>query len=405
MEYVFLTTREIGIVAIEENSIDLSKIDVLTLSSGDYLSLTNHKWPDQIISFIKARTKKIVCTEKIISDLALSNDIEAKTVSLKEYKDFRNQIRNKLWSEEDLDKIYKEIREIARASCKATLKDEEGARDVYIAQSILAVDDLNNNINLIVSRLKEFYGLHFPELDSLVRDNHQYLRLIVELGYRTKFTEESLANLSDTRRERILNSLEGTLGGSLTEYDYNPIKELASLGLNIEEKKNIIETYIEETLVIECPNLVALMGSLLTARLLAAAGSLKNLSRVPSSTVQVLGAEKALFRHLKTGVDPPKHGLIFQSTLIHQAPKWQRGKIARVLAGKISMAAKIDYFTKENKSEVLISDLNSRLEEIRSKYKIPPKKKPKPKPINTNYTKEKQKWKKRRKGKRKRNND
>lgn len=405
MYYVFLTPREIGIVDIEDNKVELSKMEILKLSSEDYLSLVNHKWPERIISFIKNKTNRIICTERLITELASSNDLETRTSSLKEFKEIRKQIINKLWSDEERDQLYQEIREIARSTCKIILKDEEGARDVYIAQSILAVDDLNNNINLIVGRLKEFYGIHFPELDSLVRDNHQYLRLIVELGYRSKFTEESLANLSDTRKERILKSLEGTLGGNLEDYDYNPIKELASLGLNIEEKKNVIETYIEETLAVECPNLVALVGSLLTARLLASAGSLKNLSRVPSSTVQVLGAEKALFRHLKKGVDPPKHGLIFQSTLIHQSPRWQRGKIARLLAGKISLAAKIDYFTKENKSETLIKDLNARMEEIRSKYKTPPKKKPKERHTKPDQTQDKQKWKKRKRSKRRRKED
>jgi nucleolar protein 56 len=184
--------------------------------------------------------------------------------------------------------------------------------------------------------------------------------------------------LADERRERIFKAVKTSLGSHIDDKDYQAIKDMAELGLQVEESKEQLETYIENTLIEECPNMVALIGSLLTARLLAAAGSLENLSRVPSSTIQLYGAEKALFRHLRKHVDPPKHGLIFQSPLIHQAPKWQRGKIARLLAGKISLAAKIDYFSKEDRSSELINDLNTRLEEIRTKYKKPPKRKPRP---------------------------
>jgi nucleolar protein 56 len=121
------------------------------------------------------------------------------------------------------------------------------------------------------------------------------------------------------------------------------------------------------------PNLKALAGPTISARLISLAGGLEELARLPSSTIQVLGAEKALFRALRTGARPPKHGIIFQHPLLHQAPRWQRGKIARALAGKISIAAKVDVFSGNFVGDRLKADLEKRIAEIKEKYRRPSK--------------------------------
>jgi nucleolar protein 56 len=120
------------------------------------------------------------------------------------------------------------------------------------------------------------------------------------------------------------------------------------------------------------PNMTSILGPLLSARLMSIAGSLTNLAKMPASTVQVLGAEKALFRSLKTGSRPPKHGVIFQYQHIHAAPKWQRGKIARALSGKLSIAARIDAFGGEFIGEMLRNRLERKIREIQDKYASPP---------------------------------
>ncbi|MEM2119404.1 MAG: C/D box methylation guide ribonucleoprotein complex aNOP56 subunit, partial [Candidatus Bathyarchaeia archaeon] len=128
------------------------------------------------------------------------------------------------------------------------------------------------------------------------------------------------------------------------------------------------------------PNTKFLVGPLLAARLIAISGGLKNLAARPASTIQVLGAEKALFRSLKTGTRPPKHGIIFQHATLHDAKRWQRGKIARALAGKLAIAVRADAFGKRDIRDQLKADLEQRLEEIREKYAEPPpleEKKPK----------------------------
>ncbi|MGY5871810.1 MAG: C/D box methylation guide ribonucleoprotein complex aNOP56 subunit, partial [Candidatus Thorarchaeota archaeon] len=125
-----------------------------------------------------------------------------------------------------------------------------------------------------------------------------------------------------------------------------------------------------------------LVGPLVGARLISLAGSLKDLARKPSSTVQVFGAEKALFRAIKTGADPPKHGIIYRVSEINSAPYWQRGKIARALAGKLSIAARIDAYSDRNIGTSLREDFLERVEEIKKQNpNAPPPKPPKPRPV------------------------
>jgi nucleolar protein 56 len=149
-----------------------------------------------------------------------------------------------------------------------------------------------------------------------------------------------------------------------------------------------LENYLEKAMDEVAPNVKALTGALLGARLIAITGGLTNLARRPSSTIQVLGAEKALFRSLKTGARPPKHGMIFQHAYLHDAKRWHRGKIARALAGKLAIAARVDAFRGKYVGEELKASLDKRIEEIREKYVEPPpvtEKKPK---------REKNRWRK-----------
>ncbi|MCH8022492.1 MAG: C/D box methylation guide ribonucleoprotein complex aNOP56 subunit, partial [Thaumarchaeota archaeon] len=130
--------------------------------------------------------------------------------------------------------------------------------------------------------------------------------------------------------------------------------------------------YVEHTMEDIATNVSHLAGPMVGARLLARAGGLDRLSRMPSSTIQVLGAEKALFRALRTGARPPKHGILFQHQDIHNAPKWQRGKIARSLAAKIAIAARIDQHG-GGRNIQLEEDLKKRVDEVKTRYKEPPK--------------------------------
>jgi len=270
--------------------------------------------------------------------------------------------------------------EIAKIRVKRAIEK----RDLVIAQAIQTLDDLDKTINLFMSRVREWYGIHFPELDRLLEKHETYARLVVNLGFRENFTVERLEKegLPKSKAEQIANAAQSSMGADMAEVDLTQIQALSRSVINLYELRQKLEDYIDSAMEEVAPNIKALTGALLGARLIALAGGLTNLAKMPASTLQVLGAEKALFRSLKTGTKPPKHGIIFQHAFLHEAKKWQRGKIARALAGKLAIAARTDAFGGRYIGEELRADLEKRVEEIRQKYAEPPKvpeKKPKAK--------------------------
>jgi len=280
--------------------------------------------------------------------------------------------------------------EIAKLKVKGAVEK----RDLLVAQAIQTLDDLDKTINLFMSRLREWYGIHFPELDRLLEKHETYARLVVSIGNRENFTAEKLEKegLLKQKAEQITNAAKTSMGAELSERDLAQIQALSRTVLDLYDLRESMEKYIDDVMEEVAPNIKALTGALLGARLIALAGGLTNLAKIPASTLQVLGAEKALFRSLKTGTRPPKHGIIFQHPYLHEAKKWQRGKIARALAGKLAIAARTDVFGGRYIGDELKTDLEKRIEEIRQKYAEPPKvskveeKKPKPKH-------EKKRWK------------
>jgi nucleolar protein 56 len=188
-------------------------------------------------------------------------------------------------------------------------------------------------------------------------------------------------NIPKERAQHVAKAAESSMGADIAERDLEQIQSLAKNVLDFYELRKNMENYVDRTMEEMAPNVRTVAGALLGARLIAIAGSLQNLAMRPASTIQVLGAEKALFRSLKTGARPPKHGLIFQHTLLHDAKRWQRGKIARVIAGKLAIAARADAFGGHYIGEQLKEAINKRLDEIREKYKEPPPpKESKPRP-------------------------
>ncbi|MCW4005903.1 MAG: C/D box methylation guide ribonucleoprotein complex aNOP56 subunit [Candidatus Bathyarchaeota archaeon] len=265
-------------------------------------------------------------------------------------------------------------RNVTMELAKLQVKGETEKRDLIVAQAIQTLDDLDRTLNLFMGRLREWYGVHFPELDRLVEKHETYARLVLDLGSKENFTAVALQkeDLPKNKVEQISRIAESSMGADTAEVDLNQIQALSKNVFDMYKLRENMEAYLDNTMDEIAPNIKAIVGSLLGARLISIAGGLQNLARRPASTMQVLGAEKALFRSLKTGARPPKHGLIFQHTLIHDAKRWQRGKIARAVAGKLSIAARIDAFGGQYAGKKLKADLNRRIEEIHQKYPEPP---------------------------------
>ena len=277
---------------------------------------------------------------------------------------------------ENKDEFYDWLHKVTIEVVRRKLRSVAEKRDQLAIHAVRTIDDIDKITNLLMARLREWYSLHFPELDDLVKDHETYAKIVRTFGSRDKITIDGLLELGLSKElaERIVEAAKRSTGADLTERDIEELTKLASIIDNMYTLRRELTEYIGYIMKDVAPNVSALVGPVLGARLLSLAGSLEQLAKMPASTIQVLGAEKALFRALRTGGKPPKHGVIFQYPEIHRAPKWQRGKIARALASKLAIAARTDYFTGRDISEKLREELRERIEEIKRVYAKPPKK-------------------------------
>ena len=283
---------------------------------------------------------------------------------------------------EDAEEFRRWMHEATLEITKLRVKKAVEKRDLIVTHAIQTLDDLDKTVNLFMSRIREWYGMHFPELDRLVDKHETYARLAFKLGSKDNFTAKKLEDegLPKSKAQQVAKAARASMGADLTEKDMIQIQALCKNVLELYKLRQTIEDYLNALMEEVAPNIKALAGSLLGARLIALAGGLTNLAKKPASTIQVLGAEKALFRSLKTGTRPPKHGIIFQHALLHEAKRWQRGKIARALAGKLAIAARIDAFGGKYAGEKLKAELEGRVEEIQEKYAQQPPQRPETKP-------------------------
>ena len=230
--------------------------------------------------------------------------------------------------------------ELARKAVKESVN-----HDIYIINAINNIEELQRIINTLIKRLREWYSIYLPELDKQVQDNEAFVNLIIKKDKKALMKELKVKD---------------SMGSELKKQEIEPILSLANAVDSLIKEDNKLETYLETSMKAHCPNLTILAGSLVGARLLRGAGSLKKLAMMRSSTIQLLGAEKALFRHIKTGAKPPKHGYILQHQLVQRTKKADKGKAARALADKIFLAARMDYFKGEYIGDKLLKELNQR---------------------------------------------
>ncbi|KAK3699288.1 Nucleolar protein 58 [Vermiconidia calcicola] len=215
--------------------------------------------------------------------------------------------------------------------------------DTMIIQAIALLDDLDKELNTYAMRVKEWYGWHFPEMARIINDNLAYSRIILKVGMRTNCSTTDLSDISPEEIEGAVKAAaEVSMGTEITEEDLENIQALAEQVVGFTEYRQQLSSYLSARMQAIAPNLTALVGELVGARLIAHAGSLMNLAKSPASTVQILGAEKALFRALKTKHDTPKYGLIYHASLIGQASGKNKGKIARMLATKATLGLRVD---------------------------------------------------------------
>lgn len=266
------------------------------------------------------------------------------------------------------------------------IKKESASEDKHLIQAINSIDEIDESISKLIERIREWYALYFPEMDT-IKNNETYIRLISQ----NKSKEEIIKAKPDAFPGDIID-----LDEDINPIDLEIMNNYAKSIHEMQKTRRDIEDYIDAKMESLAPNLRLLVGSSLGAKLISHAGGIKRLAMYPSSTIQIMGAEKALFRHLKSGDRPPKYGLIYQHPQVRGAKWWNRGKIARMLAGKISLAVRRDVFTKtfdENVSNEFIE----KVEEIEKNNPFPTKTSKKRKEEKSKSKSRKRKGKKKRK--------
>jgi nucleolar protein 56 len=278
---------------------------------------------------------------------------------------------------ENREELGELLQKFAMSLSSMKVKETSERLDLHLVQAVNTLDEMDEILNTISTRIREWYGLHFPELDYLLQNFITYANIVRDAGSRENITKELLTQLELPERkiEMIQLAITKSQGGDLTQESSESLKVLASQVIMLSELRTNLSTTIENLMETLAPNLKNILTAIIGARLVAKAGSLMKLSQMPSSTIQIIGAEKALFRALKTGTRPPKHGLLFQHPSVNSAPKWQRGKIARALSSKVAIAVRIDVYRRGELDNSLLEKLTKRIETIQKIYQEPPKSK------------------------------
>ena len=237
---------------------------------------------------------------------------------------------------------------------KTELRKEK--RDQLIMRVASVLDELDRELNVFSEKLREWYGLHFPEADSAISSHERYAEMVASHGRRESFSERSLSRLAAK-----------SSGMDLSEQDIKEIQAFSRTLLGLYESRKRLARYLEEMAGAFMPNTSAVAGPVLAARLLSLAGGLEKMAKLPSSTIQLLGAEKALFRHLRGEGKAPKYGILFGHPLIQSAPRELKGKVARLVSARISLAARMDSFSGRNEGERMRKELEEQARKILSK--------------------------------------
>lgn len=222
------------------------------------------------------------------------------------------------------------------------LVSESVKDDLLIIQAVKTIEDIDKTANGLSKRLREWYSLYLPEASEYISDNETFVELVV-----TKTKKELIHELK----------VQTSMGKELEKHDVDAIIHLGKTIHGLYKEKRSLEEYIESVMKNICKNFHAISGTNIGAKMLAKAGSIEKMVFMPASTIQLLGAEDALFRHIKTGARPPKYGILLQHPLVSKARKDMKGKVAKSIADKLSIAIKVDFFKGEFIGDKLKAEL------------------------------------------------
>jgi len=259
---------------------------------------------------------------------------------------------------------------LAHSLGRYKLKFSPDKIDTMIVQAVNLLDDLDKELNNYIMRCREWYGWHFPELGKIITDNLAFVRTVETMGMRENAKTTDLSDiLPEEVEEKVKEAAEISMGTEISEEDISNINHLCQQVVEIQEYRAQLYEYLKNRMIAIAPNLTILVGELVGARLISHAGSLMNLAKHPASTVQILGAEKALFKALKTKHDTPKYGLIYHASLVGQASTKMKGKVSRMLAAKAALACRVDALGEETSTDLGMehrAKVESRIKQLES---------------------------------------
>jgi len=371
---------EAGIVVLDDQNNVLQSLKFDTNSMvNSYKSIKSGMASDQLVEVIE-RVKSQGYQSAVVNDEGLVNimtqhGIDTSLMSSEEQLALQEKKTKIMLSANFAPNEFEALnllRKFAIDLSSVKVGEVSAKLDLHIIQSVNAMDELDKIINLMGARLREWYGLHFPELDAMMQSLPAYCDIVSKAGARDGIDQDLLKHMGiqDDKAEEIISTATSSKGGTITVENIAALKRVAEEIKHLNTMRGSLTSHLEQEMDTVASNVKEILGATIGARMIAKAGSLDRLATLPASTIQVIGAEKALFRALKTGSRPPKHGIIFQHPLVHSAPKWKRGKIARAIAGKVAIAARIDAY-EGGRNASIVKKLNERIEEIRQKYKEP----------------------------------
>ena len=333
---------------------DFAKFEGAASSLEQSAALLESKVTPQLSSLLEAikdekKASLAVADPKLASAInripSLSLDLisDASTADL--YRSIRSHLTSLVPGITD-DNISTMTLGLSHSLSRHKLKFSPDKMDTMIIHAVGLLDSIDKDLNVMAMRTKEWYGWHFPEMGKILNDNLAYARIIQKMGMRSNASQADLSDILPKEIEDAIKSAaEISMGTEITTEDLEMIQGQAEQVIAFTEVRAQQANYISERMKAIAPNLTAHVGDLIGARLIAHAGSLANFARAPASTVQIYGAEKALFRALKTKHDTPKYGILYNASIVGQATGKNKGKIARVLAAKTVLGARIDTYS------------------------------------------------------------
>ncbi|MEM5879279.1 MAG: hypothetical protein QXU74_02180 [Candidatus Aenigmatarchaeota archaeon] len=326
------------------------------------------KNPEKIAEKLRASKKEIIEEEKKVQDelkkkcfreIFFSTEKEGVN-SQKENKAekfVKENLRN-LALEHKFAKDQTEFNQLlTKINIELTKSKIKGAieKDSFAIQIVKIIEEIDKMTNVLIERLREFYSLHFPEMDKMVQDHRKYAKIIEKYGSREKIEDPELSQIA-----------QKSMGADFREEEIKTVQSIATEILNFYKLRDVLSEQMEKILREVSPNFTELAGSMLSAKLIAKAGGLEKLAKMPSSAIQLMGAEKSLFRFLHGKGKSPRFGMIYNHPLVLNAPEKLKGKVARIVAAKLSIAAKLDFYSKEYKGDKLKKELEEKVKKALS---------------------------------------